>query len=170
MTAPPNQNLKTSKHLDNSGPSCKSKLERLQKLCNHLITVAKSRQFKTCCQTSAPAAKSKQQLRNGRITLSPAANQRPRKSLKIARFPWLNLKTADMSKLLDCHDSKHRKKQKTHATSGCIYTPKNFETLTNQSKDKSVSSHHTGGKISSQDLMQQLIEHTCLLPSGMTSQ
>ena len=76
MTAAPNQNLKTSKHLDNSVPSCKSKFQTLQKLCNYLITVAKSQKIQNPLPGCGPSCKSKQQLRNSRIILSPSANQK----------------------------------------------------------------------------------------------
>ena len=125
MTAAPNQNLKTSKHLDNSGASCNSKLQTFQNLFNSLITVANSQKFKTRGQAVALAA-----------------NQN--NNSEIAGLFCLQLEIKNSRQSLRIAASKR---------------PRTFETLTNQSKDKSVSSNHTGGKISSQDLIQQVIEH-----------
>lgn len=89
MTAAPNQNLKTSKHLDNSGASCKSKLQTLQKLFNYLITVAKSQKFKTRGQAVALAAKQNNNSETAGLFCLQLQIKNSRQSLKIAPFLWL---------------------------------------------------------------------------------
>ena len=99
--------------MDNSGPSCKSKFQTLQKLCNYLITVAKSQKFKTRCQAVAPAANQNNNSETAGLFCLQLQIKNSRQSLKIAPFPWLNLKTADMSKLLDCHDPTKKNRKPT---------------------------------------------------------
>ena len=102
MTAAPNQNLKTSKHLDNSGASCNSKLQTFQNLFNSLITVANSQKFKTRGQAVAPAANQNNnseiaglfclqlEIKNSRQSLRIAASKRPRTSKPWQTNPKIN--------------------------------------------------------------------------------
>ena len=102
MTAAPNQNLKTSKHLDNSGASCNSKLQTFQNLFNYLITVANSQKFKTRGQAVALAANQNNnseiaglfclqlQIKNSRQSLRIAASKRPRTSKPWQTNPKIN--------------------------------------------------------------------------------
>ena len=64
------QNFKTAWII--SGPSCKSKFQTLQKLCNYLITVAKSQKLQNPLPGCGPSCKSKHELRNSRIIWSRA--------------------------------------------------------------------------------------------------
>ena len=98
MTAAPNPNLKTSKHLDNSGASCNSKLQTFQNLFNYLITVANSQKLKTRGQAVALAANQNNnseipglfclqlQIKNPRHSLRLAASKRPRTSKRAVDF------------------------------------------------------------------------------------
>ena len=102
MTAAPNQNLKTSKHLDNSGASCNSKLQTFQNLFNSLITVANSQKFKTRGQAVALAANQNNnseiaglfclqlEIKNSRQSLRIAASKRPRTSKPWQTNPKIN--------------------------------------------------------------------------------
>ena len=102
MTAAPNQNLKTSKHLDNSGASCNSKLQTFQNLFNSLITVANSQKFKTRGHAVALAANQNNnseiaglfclqlEIKNSRQSLRIAASKRPRTSKPWQTNPKIN--------------------------------------------------------------------------------
>ena len=102
MTAAPNQNLKTSKHLDNSGASCNSKLQNISKSIQLFDHCGQFSKLKTRGQAVALAANQNNnseipglfclqlQIKNPRHSLRLAASKRPRTSKPWQTNPKIN--------------------------------------------------------------------------------
>ena len=113
---------KTSKHLDNSGASCKSKLQITIQLFDHCGQCSKIQNPRP---GSGPSCKSKQQLRNSRVILSPAANQKlttkPENcSVSVTESENSRLPCQNCWIAMTPNTKKRKQKTKTHAASGCI--------------------------------------------------